>query len=216
MWVVKIKIRHDSIIAELCRRFGVVSHLMTLGNWQEGRTSCTSERHTLEGDADAVKAFLEDLKADRRVSDLEIDKDTIFFVGKTSERSPYSLFNPRMFYSKPIYVDKMGLERWEVASFSRDVLSSFIEDVSAKGYDHCEIGQLKEVSLNNICFPAIMPDVTARQKRAFGLAVELGYYDIPKKIHLAHLAKMSGVSIATFQEHLKRTESKILPRLSID
>ena len=59
------------------------------------------------------------------------------------------------------------------------------------------------------------PDFTDKQKRAFELAVENGYYDIPKRIDLRRLAKVMEISIATYQEHLKRAEAKIIPKLKV-
>ena len=73
--------------------------------------------------------------------------------------------------------------------------------------------QFKEIKLNNIYFPAIAPDLTEKQKEVFELAIKEGYYDIPKRTDLIKLAKIKKVSIATFQEHLKRVEAKIIPRL---
>jgi len=58
-----------------------------------------------------------------------------------------------------------------------------------------------------------MPPLTEKQKRAFELAIEQGYYDIPKRTDLKKLSKLMKVSLATFQEHLKRAEAKIIPKL---
>ena len=57
-----------------------------------------------------------------------------------------------------------------------------------------------------------MPQLTEKQKRVFELAVEEGYYDIPKRTELKKLAKLVGISLATYQEHLKRAEAKIIPK----
>ena len=69
--------------------------------------------------------------------------------------------------------------------------------------------------LNNIYFPAIAPDLTDKQKRVFELAIENGYYDIPKRTDLKKLAQIMKIAIATYQEHLKRAEAKIIPKLKI-
>ena len=118
-----------------------------------------------------------------------------------------------MFFTKPVYVDKKGYEYWEIASYDRNVLNQFLKDLEKQNYEHVEILQFKNIKLNNIYFPAIAPDLTEKQKRAFELAVQEGYYDIPKRIDLKQLAKIMKISLATYQEHLKRAEAKIVPKL---
>ena len=120
-----------------------------------------------------------------------------------------------MFFTKPVFVDKQGYEYWEMASYDRDVLSEFLNGVKKQNYEHLEILQFKNIQLNNVYFPAIAPDLTDKQKRAFELAVWEGYYDIPKRIDLKKLAQLMKISLATFQEHLKRAEAKIVPKLRV-
>ena len=59
-----------------------------------------------------------------------------------------------------------------------------------------------------------MDNLTDKQKHAFDLAVEHGYYGIPKRTDLAKLSRMMKISLATYQEHLRRAESKIIPSLN--
>lgn len=43
------------------------------------------------------------------------------------------------------------------------------------------------------------------------LAVKEGYYQAPKKIGLRKLAQMMKISLATYQKHLQKAESKVIP-----
>ena len=215
MWVLKLKIKHDCTIGNRCEKYKVISYSMPLGNWKEKGYSFTSERHTLECKPNSIKKFFNDIKKDKRVTNLEIAGNTIFFIGKTKEKIPSSFYTQKMFFTKPVFVDERGYEHWEVASYDRNVLSEFLKGLEKQNYEHLEILQFKNIKLNKIHFPAVAPDLTDRQKEVFELAVAEGYYDIPKRTDLTKLAKLMKISVATFQEHLKRAEAKIIPKLSM-
>jgi predicted DNA binding protein len=214
MWILKLKIKHDCTIGNRCERYKVMSYSVPLGNWKEEGNSFTSERHTIEGKPEQIKKFLDDIKKDKRVTDLEISGNTMFFIGKNKGKIPSSFYTQKMFFTKPVFVDNHGYEYWEVASYDRNVLSVFLKGLGEQHYEHLEMLHFKNVKLDNIYFPAIAPDLTERQKEIFELAVNEGYYDIPKRTDLTRLAKIMRISVATLQEHLKRAEAKIIPRLS--
>ena len=153
----------------------------------------------IEGDHESIKQFFSDIKKDKRVTNLEISGNTMFFIGKSKERIPSSFYTQNMFFTKPVFVDKQGYEYWETASHNRDVLSEFLKNLEKQHYQHFEILQFKNIKLNNIYFPAIAPDLTEKQKGVFELAVEEGYYDIPKRIDLKKLARIMKISLATYQ-----------------
>ncbi len=210
MWVMKLKIRHDCTIGNRCKKYNVVSYSLPLGSWKYKRYFFTSERHTLEGDPASIKEFLKDIGKDRKVTHLEASGNTLFFIGKSKERIPSGFYSQKMFFTKPVFVDKQGYEYWEVASYDRGVLTGFLEGLEGQHFEHIEMLRLKDTSLNNVYFPAVAPELTERQKRAFDLAVEEGYYDIPKRTDLKELAGTMGISLATYQEHLRRAESKVM------
>ncbi len=213
MWVLKLKIKHDCTIGSRCEKFGVICYSMLLSTWKEGEYYRESERHTLEGSPEVIKKFLEDIRKDNRVKNIEISGNTLFFISKSKKGIPGNFYNQRMFFTKPVFVDKHGNEYWEVGSYDRNVLVKFLENLEKENYEHLEVLQFKNTKLDNIYFPAIAPELTEKQKRAFDLAVEEGYYDIPKRTELKKLARLMGVSLATYHEHLKRAEAKVIPRL---
>lgn len=213
MWVLKLKIKHDCTVGNRCEKYKVISYSMVLGSWKEKEYSFTSERHTLEGNPQQIRKFFDGIKKDKRVTNLEISGNTMFFIGKSKKRIPSSFYTQKMFFTKPVFVDEQGYEYWEVASYDRSVLSKFLNELEKQHYEHFEMLQFKNVKLDNIYFPAIAPDLTEKQKEIFELAVKEGYYNIPKRTDLTKLAKLMKISVATFQEHLKRAEAKIIPRL---
>jgi len=50
-----------------------------------------------------------------------------------------------------------------------------------------------------------------RQREAFELACDYGYYDVPKKISLEELSQRVGIAPPTLAEHLRKAEAKLLP-----
>lgn len=213
MWLLKIKLKHNCVIGDRCEKYGVISYSMPLSNWKEKNIFYTSERHTIEGEPSNVKIYLEDIKKDRRLINLEISGNTLFYISKRKDPSPSSFYSQKVFFTKPVFVDKRGYELWEVASHDKRVLAKFLENLEKEKYKFLELLQFKNVKLNNIFFPAIAPNLTEKQRKAFELAISDGYYDIPKRTDLKKLAKKEKVSTATFQEHLKRAEAKIIPKM---
>ncbi len=214
MWIAKLKIKHDCTIGTRCKKFRCISYSIPLGSWHDGEYEYTSERHTLEGDEENIKNFLEDLKKDKRIKNLEISKNTIFFIGvRKKERIPTSHWNPKIFFVKPVFVDKTGYEYWEIASWKNEVISEFVKGLSREKGMTLEIEKIENVKLDDIHFPHVMPKLSKKQKRAFELAVEHGYYHYPRKKGLKKLSKLMDISVSTFQEHLRKAEEKIVPLL---
>jgi predicted DNA binding protein len=216
MWILKLKIKHDCTIGSRCEKFKVVSYSIPLGNWKGKGISYTSERHTLEGDEKNIKRFINDLKKDKRIKNIEIDKNTLFFISyNKKEKIPSSFYNQKMFFTQPVFVDKEGFEYWEVGSYDRKILEKFLDNFEKQKGIQVELLSFKSTKLNNVYFPAVMPELTEKQKRAFELAVENGYYTLPKRTDLKKLAKLAGIALATYAEHLKRAESKVIQKLTI-
>lgn len=53
-------------------------------------------------------------------------------------------------------------------------------------------------------------DLTTRQEQIVKLALEMGYFEFPKKIRLEELSERLGISAGTLSEILRRAEKKIL------
>ena len=56
-------------------------------------------------------------------------------------------------------------------------------------------------------------ELTEKQKQAIHEAIINGYYNYPRKIDLEKLSKIMKVSRVTFQEHLRKAESKLIPQI---
>jgi predicted DNA binding protein len=169
----------------------------------------TSSIHQLIGEEKNIKKFISDLKKDKRTKYVEFNGRTLFLV-ETAKKKPVSEFSKKMFFVKPMLLDNDGYETWEIASYKREELAKFINKVEPLANEFELLG-LKNTSLQNIYFPKVMPKLTGLQKKALELAIKEGYYEVPKKTNLRVLAKLSKVSLATYQKHLQKAESKIIP-----
>ena len=57
---------------------------------------------------------------------------------------------------------------------------------------------------------SLFGQLTEKQMRALVAAVENGYYEIPKRVTADELAKKHGQPRSTFEEHVRKAESKIV------
>ena len=217
MWITKLKIKHDCVIGNRCKRFGVTTTGTPFSVYIKGNTTYSPQLHTIEGDSEKVREFLNDLKKDKKVSNLEIEGNTIFFIEiekkKKITSSIYARLSPKIIFVKPVFVDKQGYEYWEVASWDRTILTDFIAGIIEDVTKEVEVLKIEKTKLNDIYFSRLMPKLTKLQKRAVSLAFEQGYYKWPKRTGFQKLSKIMKVSVPTFREHLKKAEEKIMPEL---
>ena len=209
MWVAKIKLRHDCIIGNRCRRFNVMMQSLDLNEEKENSKVLTSSIHQLIGDEKDIKKFVNDLKKDKSTGYVEFNGETLFLI-ETSKNKPVSQFTRKMFFVKPVVIDTQGYEHWEIASHKREELTKFMSKVESL-VDEFELLNLKNTPLQSVYFPKVMPQLTALQKKALEMAIKEGYYEAPKRTSLRKLAKQMGISLATYQKHLQKAESKVIP-----
>ncbi len=209
MWVAKIRLKHDCIIGNRCKKFKVVMQSLDLNEEKRSGKILTSSIHQLIGDEENIKRLVHDLKKDKKTEYVEFNGQTLFLV-ETAQKKPVSQFSRKMFFVKPVVIDTQGNEHWEIASHRKEELMIFIQKVKPS-VDEFYLLSLKNTPLQNIYFPKVMPNLTVLQKKALELAIKEGYYEAPKKTNLRALAKIMKISLATYQKHLQRAESKVIP-----
>jgi predicted DNA binding protein len=115
-----------------------------------------------------------------------------------------------------IYRD--GWEWYRVIAFSQaDIknLFSALEKVSRyvitsrKAMNDTTIRETFVISTTNL-----LGQLTGKQSHALLTALERGYYHVPKKISTDEIAKGLGVPRTTYEEHLRKAESKVLYALT--
>jgi predicted DNA binding protein len=214
MWLLKLSLQHNCIIGNRCKQFHCTSAGYALDSFKEAGYMHYLHFEKIEGKNAA--AFLQDLKQDSHVVHFEANNNTAFFIYKTKETgtmpAQMSLSAKKVFHVKPIFVDKEGIEHWEVATWNREDINSFISYLKKSTHNlvSFKIDKIVKTTLNDIFFPTVMPSLTAHQKKALDIAITEGYYDYPRHSELEMLSKIMGVSLSTYREHLRKAEKVML------
>lgn len=212
MWLAKLKIKHDCTIGNRCKKFSCQSNSFPLTSWNKGNHEYVFGEHILIGENKDINQFVRDLKKDKKAIKVEKVNNIVYLIEKHKHiKIPARLYNRQFFLVKPVYVDKEGYEFWEIASFDKNILIKYISDIKKQKDFQVEIGKIVETKIKSVWYEKTMPIMSEKQKRAFELALENGYYKFPRKIDLGGLAKRMKVSTSTFQEHLRKAEAKIIP-----
>jgi predicted DNA binding protein len=94
-----------------------------------------------------------------------------------------------------------GVENWHLMAPSREDLQQAIAGLEA----YAEIAYIRG---SDAAHPD--SDLTDRQAAALAAAVELGYFDTPRRASAEDLAEKLGISPSTAVEHLRKAEKKVL------
>ena len=96
-----------------------------------------------------------------------------------------------------------GMMEWKVLISGEDTLRKITDRLESKGVPCTILGRTHLIAKN---------DLTARQEYIVKIALELGYFEFPKKIKLEELSKRLGISPGTLSEILRRAEKNILSK----
>lgn len=120
----------------------------------------------------------------------------------TRTRDPWLLsavIESGVLLSPPVRVKK-GVAEWVVVS-TRDRISFLLNLLEEKGIKH-KLRSIDEFQEEKV--------LTDRQTEVLNLALEHGYYEIPRKITLGGLAQKLGVSKSSLSEILREAEKKLI------
>jgi len=105
-----------------------------------------------------------------------------------------------------------GVERWRIL-IPRS--SKKVEELLERKLR--EVGRLLKISFSRVDGWALNSDPSSvlsdSERKALYLAVSMGLIDYPRRARIADVAKMMGVSPATFIYHLRRGEKKLIGML---
>lgn len=209
MWIAKIKYKHKCILGDRCKKFNVSLQSVAFSVFKEGNRTITSSMHYVSGDEINIDKFIKDLKKDPNVIKIE-RKGNMFLLLEKAKQKAVKYFNPKIMFVKPVLIDKDGYEYWEISSWEKKIVADFVNNIK-KDVKDFKLLKFINTKIDNVFFPKLMPDLTSKQKQAIELAIENGYYFTPKKTSLRKLAKLMRVSLATYQQHLRIAEEKLLP-----
>lgn len=115
---------------------------------------------------------------------------------------------------QPPTIHRHGWEQYSLLAFDEDDIRSLHDDLESDR----EIDVLSKTGLEETKIPHSMlapvdqlfGELTNRQLAALQLALENGYYEQPRKCSVSELAEQTTVARATFEEHLRKAENKLI------
>lgn len=216
MYLAKLYWKHDCILGRRAEKFKVKVAGFPMDFYKDGKYVYYSHFERLFGKDEDIKEFIADLKIDKRIKEFQQYGSTVFFSYRMDKKVPTTNYYKKVFFLKPVVVDKEGVEHWEVASWKKQHLNEFISKTKndIQGLEFFKVESIKKASLDDIYFFQFSPKLSEKQKKAMELAVENGYFDFPKKIELKQLAEKMGVSLSTYREHLRIAQKKVMPNIA--
>ena len=160
------------------------------------------------GSEENKKSFINKIKKSSRVHFLEQNNDFLIILFE-EPKSTKPVYQHNIIHTKPIFISSEGKEIWSVASKNKENLIEFYKVI--RRTRNAKMLFVKNKKISNVYIAQIHPDLTNKQKNAIKLAIEEGYYEIPRKIDVKDLAKKSNLAFSTYQTHLRKAESKLIP-----
>ena len=215
MWIAKIKLFHETCIwSPGTKKCNMIDLFYKISEYKSGNHYYLVAAHILQGPEKNNQDYITFIKKDKRVCKAEVHGNFMITLARIKDKGDlkeyHAIYNPAIFHIKPVIV-KEGYEYWEVGCWEKAPLMEFIH-VAIKRM-HGELFYIHQHPLEDLQLPHLMPKLTKKQRRAIDLAIENGYYNIPRRIELKELAARMGVSLPTYQEHLRKAELNIIPNL---
>ncbi len=220
MWVLKFKSKEEfNIYNERCIKFNVKIHFYSQKYYVEKNKVHFINSGIISGNEENKKEFFKDLRKDKKIKNIEINKDffiSTYFEKETEERvsALKTVYNQKIIFLKPAILDETGFEEWEIASFDRTDLEQVLSQAKKLSQSknlQFKLLSFKQQKIKNLIVQSIMPNLSIQQQKALEIAIKNGYYGYPRKITLKKLAQLMGISESTYQFHLAKAEEKILP-----
>ena len=211
MWIAKFQYKHDCMLGNRCKKFKVSLQSVGFSVFREGGRIVNSSLHQMSGDVESMDRFIKDLKNDPDVITLERKGDTFLLIEKAEEKAA-AFFTPKIIFVKPVLIGKDGYETWEISSWKKEEVAQFVNHTKRTIKDF-KLLRMSQEKIDNVFFPRLMPKLTDKQKRSIELAIEEGYYETPRRTNLRQLAKIMKVSLATYDQHLRVAEEKLIPNI---
>ncbi|MHA1691930.1 MAG: helix-turn-helix domain-containing protein [Candidatus Heimdallarchaeaceae archaeon] len=211
MWVAKIKFNSEGmLIGSKLPNYGVDILGFPLSYHYVNNAVIVQMAANLIGNNQNKKELIEDLRKEKRVIELELNDD--FLVATIREPKFAEVFyNKSIIHVKPAIISSNGYAVIEVASYQKEPLSKIVD--LAKNQYKGQLLWIKQKKIKSISIMTVRPELTEKQRQAIELAMQKGYYEVPRKTSIQELAKHAGLSFSTFQVHLRKAEKKLLPSL---
>jgi predicted DNA binding protein len=215
-----IRLSHNCPFNTLSRKYGS----MVLAWWNN------FDQDVLEasgGMADSFQGYREDLQkaisfmGGRILRQTGTDSKLQFVVRWDGTRWEYSTSSVFLKHRSLVLQPTIHSDGWEwyrVVCFSEKDVRKLFEDLDS-AYS-VEVTSKKTVESGTvrdnfvITVSDLLGDLTGYQARALAVALDSGYYAVPKKATTEAVATRVGLARTTYEEHLRKAESKVMQSLA--
>jgi len=210
MWVLKIKLDSDKqFVGKLAIKHKISLAHYPISTYKDKKWLYLIAAGLIFGKEENKKAFIKDLKKQPFIVEYEFKNDFgIGIVKQPLYTEP--MWDARIIRLSPVIINyKEKKNIMHLGSFSKEPLMKIFK--LTKKTLNAEMIKINKEKITNISFTTTLPELTKKQKQAFEVAMHNGYYEYPRTVELKQLAKIMKVSYSTYQEHLRKAESKIIP-----
>ena len=208
---VEIPPRARHPMQEFCRRSDRVGRV-ELVTWNVASEDEEYAFFRIEGDVDAYRDRIEDVTSIRRYNLTPIDGTSFYSYvvhepRDVDQRWRGAFVSRNLVVVPPVVYDADGRVRLTVVGDADD-LGALVEEFP----ERFEL-TVEEVGDYDRRHPTVVADLTDRQLEAVAVAVEVGYYAVPREAGLAAVAEELGCAASTASNHLRKAETRVMRRL---
>lgn len=178
----------------------------------------------VECNADEVDRILDIIESHRMIDEVEVVEEfaadernrsslTLFLKGQLTEFTPLQTLLYEGFL--PIGPTKLenGRECFDLLLHDREELSKAIElleEFSSVTVDRISEEFSREVVPSRTGWQSLLASIPPRRRELLNLALEEGYFEIPRQATLEELADQMGITKTTASTHLRKAERQLV------
>lgn len=213
MWVARFTVTHKgSLTSPLTKKHDVTMLVFPMNSYVEKNKIFITAGHLILGKEENKKNYFEDAIKNPKIVEFDLSGDLLIYTFWAPLKNTHLLqwVTPNIMFLKPTVVGPDGFQYFTMGSWKKENLTEVMEKIKPNTASF-KLESLKQEKVSDVFIPHIAPPLSKKQKEVFNIAYASGYYDYPKKTNLEKMAKKAKLSPSTFQEHLRRAESKIIP-----
>src|SRR5436190_13605360 len=211
LWEISFRTQYDYPFIQMSQRY----QGLPISMW------CLFGRELVQVPTSDV-AILESIQADIRKAGrcieewVEAQESRIFMLKCTCDTldSPWNIWEPFEFVDAPPAVYKDGWGYFRVIGFDETRTRDLFKELNSRG--PTELIRKRELTLSvlpsSVWVNSLFAELTEKQMSAVLKAHRYGYYTSPRQITTESIAKGSGLSRSTYEEHLRKAENRIMAR----
>jgi predicted DNA binding protein len=164
---------------------------------------------SLDGSIKPLKQYIRNMKRSKNVLSIEttFKSDEAYWTRAVHELGGQSIYETVLqsgcMTRLPIIIES-GIQSHVILAPSRKVFSELLKVLRSR-FEIVKIRRLKSTATTTS-----QSTLTQKQLEAFKLAIQSGYYEIPRRSHLQTLANELGIKRVAMQERIRRAERAIV------